>query len=159
MILLCYDGSDDARAAIEVAATLFPGQPAMVITVWEPVLDVMARTGGGLGAAMIDPTDIDAASETAAGERAAEGAEHAREAGFDAQSCATVRRATTAATILDEARDRQAAVIVVGTRGLTGIKSLMLGSVSHAVVQHADRAVVVIPSPEVAEHRRASAGS
>jgi nucleotide-binding universal stress UspA family protein len=41
----------------------------------------------------------------------------------------------------------------MGTRGLTGVKSLLLGSVSHAVLQHADRAVVVVPSPEVARER------
>jgi nucleotide-binding universal stress UspA family protein len=34
---------------------------------------------------------------------------------------------------------RHANAIVVGSRGLTGIKSLLLGSVSHGLVQHADR--------------------
>jgi hypothetical protein len=31
---------------------------------------------------------------------------------------------------------------------------MLLGSVSHAVLQHADRAVIVVPSPAVAEERR-----
>lgn len=47
---------------------------------------------------------------------------------------------------------------MLGSRGLTGVKSLLLGSVSHAVLQHADRPVMVVPSPEVtearAQHRR-----
>jgi nucleotide-binding universal stress UspA family protein len=159
MILLCYDGSDDARASIDQAASLFADQPATVLTVWEPFLDVMNRSGAGFGAGMVDPTEIDAASGSAAEERAAEGAEQARKAGLDAQPCATAPHATIATTILDVARDREAAAIVLGTRGLTGIKSLLLGSVSHAVVQHADRPVLVIPSSEVAEHRRASTGS
>jgi hypothetical protein len=30
---------------------------------------------------------------------------------------------------------------------------MLLGSVSHAVIQHADRAVIVVPSPEVAAAR------
>jgi hypothetical protein len=30
------------------------------------------------------------------------------------------------------------------------VKSLLLGRVSHEVIQHADRAVDVVPSPEVA---------
>jgi hypothetical protein len=33
---------------------------------------------------------------------------------------------------------------------------LLLGSVSHSVVQHADRAVLVVPSHNVAERRRRS---
>ena len=41
----------------------------------------------------------------------------------------------------------------MGSRGLTGVKSLLLGSVSHEVIQHADRTVVVVPSPDVAASR------
>lgn len=44
-------------------------------------------------------------------------------------------------------------MIVLGTRGLTGIKSALLGSVSHAVLQRTDRPVMVVPSPEVARDR------
>lgn len=36
--------------------------------------------------------------------------------------------------------------------GLTGLKSL-LGSVSHAVIQHSDRTVMIVLSPEVAVSR------
>jgi nucleotide-binding universal stress UspA family protein len=41
----------------------------------------------------------------------------------------------------------------MGCRGLTALKSLLLGSVSHAVIQHADRTVIVVPSPAVAASR------
>jgi hypothetical protein len=37
------------------------------------------------------------------------------------------------------------------------VKSFLLGSVSHQVVQHADRAVLVVPSPTLSEERRSSA--
>ena len=43
----------------------------------------------------------------------------------------------------------------LGTRGLTGLKSLFLGSVSHAALEHADRPVMVVPSGEVAAARAA----
>ena len=33
----------------------------------------------------------------------------------------------------------------MGSRGLTGIKSLLLGSVSRGVLTHADRPVMVVP--------------
>jgi Universal stress protein family len=36
MILIAYDGSDDAKSAIEHAGALMAGQPAIVVTVWEP---------------------------------------------------------------------------------------------------------------------------
>lgn len=41
----------------------------------------------------------------------------------------------------------------MGSRGLTSVKSLVLGSASHAVLQHADRTVIVVPSPQVAAAR------
>jgi nucleotide-binding universal stress UspA family protein len=59
--------------------------------------------------------------------------------------------------ILAEADALGASAIVMGSRGLTGVKSLLLGSVSHNVIQHADRTVIVVPSPDVAaarEHER-----
>ncbi len=58
-------------------------------------------------------------------------------------------------TILEQAADVDASAIVLGSRGLTGLKSLLLGSVSHAVIQHADRPVIVVPSRELAAGRAA----
>ena len=45
MILICYDGSPDSRAAINSAGQLMPGETATVLTVWEPFLDILTRTG------------------------------------------------------------------------------------------------------------------
>ncbi len=157
MILICYDGSPDAKSAIEHAGELLGGQSATVLTVWEPFVEVMARSGAGLGfgGAMVDTDEIDAASERAAHERADEGVERARRAGLNPQPRTAARGATIAQTILSVADEVGAGMIVLGTRGLTGLKSLLLGSVSHAVLQHADRAVIVVPSPEVAAERAA----
>jgi nucleotide-binding universal stress UspA family protein len=46
--------------------------------------------------------------------------------------------------ISDYADEWKVEVIVVGTRGLTGFKKLLLGSVSSALVSHAPCAVLVV---------------
>jgi nucleotide-binding universal stress UspA family protein len=145
VILIAYDGSDDARAAIEVAAQLFPGQKVTVLSVWEPFAEVVAHASTGFVAGMADYDEIDAASEKLSGDRSREGAELASSRGLDATARERVQESTTAAAILAEAADAGAQVIVVGTRGLTGVKSLLLGSVSHAVLHHATVPVLVVP--------------
>jgi nucleotide-binding universal stress UspA family protein len=160
MVLLCYDGSADAKAAIERAGGLLNGSPAVVLSVWEPFIDVMTRAGLGMAYSALtwDADEVDAASERSATALAEEGAARAGEAGLEAQPRASARNGGVANAILDVADELDAEAIVLGSRGLTGVKSLLLGSVSHAVVQHADRPVLVVPSPAVtearAQHRR-----
>ena len=38
-----------------------------------------------------------------------------------------------------------ASLIVLGARGLSAFKSMLLGSVSHSVAQHAHRPVLIVP--------------
>ena len=155
MILICYDGSDDARAALDEAAELFPSQDAIVLAVWEPFVEVVARSnvGWGMVPSFPDDEEIDKASRTRAERLAQEGAELAQKAGIKADPGTAQQVTTTGRTILAEAERRAAAAIVMGSRGLTGLKSLLLGSVSHEVIQHADRTVVVVPSATVAASR------
>ncbi len=157
MILIAYDGSDDAKTAIEQAAKLFPGQSVTVLTVWQRFIDTMARVGGGMGM-LVDYNEIDGEAEKRAAEQAAEGAKLASEGGLEASSASTVVETTVADAILNEATSIGGLAIVCGSRGYSGIKSLMLGSVSSHILQHADVPVVVVPSPEVAkarsEHRK-----
>lgn len=157
MILLCYDGSSDARSAIDRAGELLSRQPATVLTVWEPFIDVMARTGTGLGMGALPRTSR--RSTPAASRRHANGRPRVSSMpgapAWTPSHAPGMRGATIAHTILTEADQVSADAIVLGSRGLTGLKSLLLGSVSHALLQHADRTVIVVPSPEVAAERAA----
>ena len=149
MILICYDDSPDANEAIARGAPLLRGQRATVLTVWSP-FDAAAL---GLSGGVEDMQASDEAGRLHAEHQAEVGTRLAIEAGFDAAPRTVERRTTIAEAILGEADTLDATAILMGSRGLTRVKSLLLGSVSHAVIQHADRTVIVVPSPEVAAAR------
>ena len=155
MILIAYDGSVDADAAIDHASKLLRDEQATILTVWERVVDALARSGSVFALGDVDYETLDRESEDQARQRAQKGADRAEQAGLKAQVEVRARDRSIAASILAAAEDLNADAILMGTRGLTGLKSLFLGSVSNAVLQHADRAVVVVPSPEVASERAA----
>jgi nucleotide-binding universal stress UspA family protein len=145
-ILLCYDGSDDAFRAIQFAGTLFAGRTAIVLAVWEhySVLSGVSR---------VDDELVQEATEALA----ADGCERARDAGFSATPVAVEAQHGVADAIIDAADEHDALLVVMGTRGNTGIRSLLLGSVSHAVAHHAHRPLLIVPSQPLADARSAGA--
>jgi nucleotide-binding universal stress UspA family protein len=77
---------------------------------------------------------------------AGQGAEIARSSGFDAEA----RSALVAPTwegIVDFADELDAAVILIGSRGLSGLKEILDGSRSHQLAEHAGRPVLIVPPP------------
>jgi nucleotide-binding universal stress UspA family protein len=78
-----------------------------------------------------------------AGKNVSRGIELATAAGFAAEG--RVERGKPWRVICDVAGEIDAAVIVLGARGLSRIESMVLGSVSAAVVVHAGRPVLVVP--------------
>jgi nucleotide-binding universal stress UspA family protein len=154
MILIAYDGSEDAKAAIQHAGKLMPGTTVTVLAIWEPFTTLLDRTPETLRplAAVRNADEIDRKSAEEAEESAQEGVAFARGAGLEATSLSTPLNGTVADTIIEQADRLDVDAIVVGSRGLTGM-ALLLGSVSLAVVQRADRTVVIVPSANVAKQR------
>ncbi len=158
MILICYDGSPGARTALEHAAGLFSAQVATVLTVWEPIEEVLVRQPLPLaGGAAVDIGGIDEANRRDADEIAGEGATHARTLGMTAHPRSVARTTTTGRAIVAEAGTLDADAIVMGSRGVGGLRSVLLGSVVHEVIQHADRSVLGGPSEDVAASRARAA--
>ena len=46
-----------------------------------------------------------------------------------------------------ECADEQDATLLLGSRGPSGVRSAVLGSVSYGVVHHSRRPVVIVPPP------------
>ncbi len=53
--------------------------------------------------------------------------------------------------ILKTAKRIRADLVVVGSRGLTGLRRFLLGSVTHKVARHAPCSVLVVRQPSVHE--------
>src|SRR5664279_2249209 len=80
-ILVCYDGSDGARRAIETAGSLFGGRKAIVLNVWSPI-SVMVAAYGGMAAL---PSYDDDVLQDGATKVATAGSALASDAGLKAQ--------------------------------------------------------------------------
>jgi nucleotide-binding universal stress UspA family protein len=148
-MVLCYDGSDDATNAIAVARRLFPGRRAIVVCAWEPFLPIYTGYPGW-------PVTGDEPMKDNAVRLAEEGCERAGAAGIEATPVVVEADDGVARAVLAVADEEDAAVIVMGTRGLTGLRSVVLGSVSHEVVQHARRPVAIVPSAALADARKSA---
>jgi nucleotide-binding universal stress UspA family protein len=140
-ILICYDGSDDADRAIDAAASLFGKRRAVVLDVGPLVTEAesLAVMSPVAPAAAFQQQNED---DALTGARA--GAERARRAGLLADARGVVDAPTWEA-IVDVADEVDAAVIVLGSRGLNDARELLEGSVSHQVAQHAGRPVLIVP--------------
>jgi nucleotide-binding universal stress UspA family protein len=145
-VMFAYDGSSHARAAIERAATVLQTGPAVVATAWTSFEE------SAPGALLAMPKDIvrdsvkmlDETNREAAEELAAEGAELASAAGFDAQPRAIRAGGPFFAALLHTADELDARAIVAGSRGRSSLAAAVLGSVSTGLLHHTRRPVLVV---------------
>jgi nucleotide-binding universal stress UspA family protein len=146
-IVIAYDGSENARHAIAVAAGQIGPRRADVVHVWEPLASAGSRLAiyAPMGGATAQELEAEAQRAQVTAD---EGARLAREAGFDAQPVTLRTDGPIAAGISDYANEHAPSLVVMGTRGLSGAKSLILGSVSHYVAQHLKVPVLIVP-PEL----------
>jgi nucleotide-binding universal stress UspA family protein len=147
-IVVGVDGSKESARALDWALdeARFRAAPITVVHAWQPAMLGAIE----YAAPVLDYRSLEAAAQLRV--------DHALAAANTDRLAAPVDTlvvgSSAAEAIIDAGRD--AAMIVVGSRGRGGFASLLLGSVGSRVVHHAECPVVVIPPdgrrPASAEH-------
>ena len=149
-VVFADDGSASARLAESVLTNwpIFAGLPITVVT----VSPFGFPYGAPLALApMAYPGVIDQYAELAeererlAREEGPAAAGRLRSAGFGATSI--LREGDPAHEIVAFAEEQRAGLIVVGSRGQTGLRRLILGSVARKVLLHAPCSVLIVREP------------
>lgn len=151
-VLIAYDGSDQARLAVEHAGRFLSAKNAYILTVWEPIHRQAARAAGMSGMmqhdwsadASTEPNDDDPAY-TEAVNVCQEGVELARQNGFATEPFLVESGTAIWSAIVDAADELDVDLIVTGTRALSGWKSLLQSSVSDSIIKNAGRPVLIVP--------------
>ena len=140
-IVVGTDGSETATQAVHQAVDLAKQISAKLelVSAYEPVSDQRLReertdVPDDLQWMVNPREDVDATLS--------EAADLIREAGVDVETFA--REGDPADAILDVAEERDADLIVVGNKGMTGARRFLLGSVPNKVSHHAPSSVMII---------------
>ena len=121
-LLIAFDGSAAAEAAVRAAAALFPGARATVLTIHEPAVGPVTafRAGGALMSPELVEQNVAELERELVGEAkaaAAEGARLAEAVGLVAEPAVAPGERQPWEPILAAAAERGADVVVCGTRG------------------------------------------
>ncbi len=141
-ILALVDGSEPSTRALQAALEIAAGYGSKLITL--SVITAPAFLPVGTGGS---PTDLSAYYEegTQDAKRAVDEAmKLAAAAGVSSRGEVIEASGSTVETIVDFAGREKVDLIVMGTRGLGGLKKLVLGSVSSGVVAHAPCSVLIV---------------
>ena len=153
-MLVCYDASEGAKAALVAAAEVFAPGSAVLACYWQPFASPSKPFGVDIRELVQDPDDVNRREAALAAAIAEEGVELARDAGFEAEGLAVEIDCAIDEAILTHADELGAVAIVLGSRSRSSLRSLLLGSVANEVVQRATCPVFLAPSPRLAGRRR-----
>lgn len=137
-LLVAVDFSDHSRAALDWALDLARDLGAKVHVIHAYAIPTTAATSYGVAL----PEDLWERVRAAADERLAEILERVREARLAGES--HLVEGSPADAISDTARSIGADLIVMGTRGLSGLKHVLLGSVAERTLRLAPCPVLTV---------------
>lgn len=144
-VLFASDGSLAASDAEELVARwpIFDGTTMRVVSVAEVIRPWHTGIAPTMYRQVVDAYGEDLAAAKSEHEAVAAGvADRLKAAGRTVD--ATMRVGDAAAEILDEASSWNADLVVLGSRGLTGLPRLLIGSVARNVLQSAQTSVLIV---------------
>ncbi|MDI9918210.1 universal stress protein [Rhodococcus sp. IEGM 1379] len=148
LMLIAYDGSDNARRAITYAGRFLATNRAILVTAWEPMVRQAARMSGLSGVMQpewIPDDDVEDIAYTDAKSTLAEGVALAEAAGLTVEGRSAECTSAIWSAIVETADELDVDIIVTGTRGTTGLRSLLQSSVADHVLRHSHRPVLIVP--------------
>jgi nucleotide-binding universal stress UspA family protein len=149
-MLVCTDGSEHSQKALEKASKIAsaPGiEELAVINVYDSKMDLHTSAWGSRDFAVTE-TDIKRLREMHEEQKEVrkkmldDAVRYLAEKGITAR--AILKEGHPSHTIVNVAEEEGFDTIVIGSRGLGGLKKLLLGSVSNAVAQEAVNCTVII---------------
>jgi nucleotide-binding universal stress UspA family protein len=145
LILVAVDFSEHAQPVIEWGTHLAKehGSRLILLHAYHLPVEFQQLEGAYL------PPDFWTNVKTEAQQQLAKYSEEISRKGVEVE--AVVREGYPATVIEEEAMRQKADLIVIGTRGLSGIKHLLLGSIAERVVQKAPCPVLTVKIPEATE--------
>jgi len=152
--LLAVDGSTHSLAAAEALATKVRWEGAQVHIVHALDVPMLSMWELLAGVEEVDPASLPPPLRERAGQALSGPLRILHAHGIEATT--EIRTGRPAVEILEAARRHQAHLIVVGSRGLSGIRGLLLGSVTQRVVRHGTTSVLVARGPHRADGRSES---
>ncbi|AAK42888.1 universal stress protein [Saccharolobus solfataricus] len=135
-ILVGYDGSENAERALDFAIELASKFSARLFVVEVIDLTLFYNTG------ILPPLEATKSLEERAKKDVKRAIEKAKSKGVNAEGITV--EGDPANSILQFATDNQIDVIVIGSRGLSKVQRIFLGSVSNKIVQESKVPVVVV---------------
>ncbi len=141
-ILVAFDGSEDSVKATRIACSIAHAFDSRMVIVHVYSFAIYAY-GGATPGPLPDVQPLEDAAKSKGMSVLNMGLEVAKESGVSAVG-ELIEAPSTVQALVEYATKEKADLIVVGTRGTTGFKKLIMGSVSSGLSSHADCPVLVV---------------